>query len=209
MVGDREDYGPATIRGEGQARKPECPLSLEQVRQAMDRVGDATGKHVAVTACSLATEVENLYFGLDLPLWIEKGLVDYLAPMGDVHGYPDVDLRYYADLVKGTNCRLYPVLSTHPRYKTLAECTKNAYLYYSCGTDGLSIWDCQHGGSLWGPALRRLGHLDEINPQCPEMEPKAVPLTKIGILDLTDGHVPADYKRIGKLWSIHYSWHAH
>jgi hypothetical protein len=182
---------------------------MRQVRSAMDRVGKVAGKRLSVTACTFATEAENLYYGLDLPLWIDEGLVDYLAPMGLVHGCPEVDLTYYRHLVKGTTCLFYPMLPVHLRFKTPQECIKGAQQYFASGADGLSLWDCNPRQAVWGPVLRRLGHVEELDPGGEEPKPLPVPLHTLGDVDFRDGHIPKNYLRVGKDWSLNYVWHAH
>ena len=182
---------------------------MRQLRERMDDIGKAAGKRIVITAGSFATEAENVFYGLDLPLWIEEGLVDYLAPMGDVHGCPEIDVDYYAGLVKGTACKFYPQLPVRYRYKTPAGCVKGAHKYYAAGADGLSFWDCPHRQPLMFQTFRRLGHVDDLDPACEEPEPKTIPLRVLGHVDLRDGHIPLDYERVGKVWSLHYIYHAH
>jgi len=191
-----------------------APLTLfmRQVRQALDRVGHAAGKRLAVTACSFATEAENLYYGLDLPLWIKEGLVDYLAPMGIVHGCPEVDLSYYVRLVEGSPCRFYPMLPVLPgyvRFHTPELCLQSAREYFAGGAHGLSVWDCPTRPAVWGPVLKQIGHRARDDPAGSPPQSHHVHLQTLGHVDFRDGHIPADYQRIGKEWSLNYVWHAH
>jgi len=182
---------------------------MRQMRDAMDRLGETAGRRLNVTAISFATEAENIFYGLDLPLWIQEGLVDCLAPMGSVHGCPEVHLEYYANLVKGTGCEFLPFLPVRLKYNTAGECIRAAHRYYEAGADGLSLWDCAHRESVMGPTLRRLGHVEELDPQAEDPEPRLIPLLVLGDVDLRDGHIPKDYRRVGKDWSLHYIHHAH
>ena len=187
-------------------------LLMRQVRQAMDRVGKAAGKRIAVTACSFATEAENLYYGLDLPLWIGEGLVDYLAPMGIVHGCPEADLSYYARLVEGSDCQFWPIVPVLPGYIKFAtpeDCLDAARRYVAGGAHGLSLWDCPTAPGVWGPMFRRLGHLvGDGSSQAPPPA-RSVELHTLGPVDFRGGDIPADYKRVGKEWTLNYVWHAH
>ena len=182
---------------------------LRQLRQSLDRIGDAEGKRIEITAISLANEALNLYYGLDVRRWLDEGLVDVLAPMGDVHGFPEVDLAYYRQLLQGRTCRFYPFLPVDCRFNTTGQIIGGAHRYYAGGADGLSLWDCAHRESVRGPVLRRLGHVDELDPAGSEPPSTLHPIEILGHVDLRDGYIPVDYKRVGKDWSHHYIHHAH
>ncbi len=182
---------------------------MRQVRQSMDRIGQAEGRRIDITAISFATEATNQFYGLDLPLWLDEGLVDVLAPMGDWHGCPEVDLAYYRALLAGRDCQFLPFLPVDLRFKTTGECIAGAHRYFAAGADGLSLWDCVYRESVRGPVLRSLGHVEQLDPEGRDPPSKVHPLHVFGHADLRNGHIPVDYKRIGKGWSLHYVHHAH
>ena len=87
-----------------------------------------------------------------------------------------------------------------------------ALRYFENGADGLCLWD-SYGLDVrtsLGPAVRRLGHVDELRAAAdakhPDAGPKLIPLTSLGGCDLTVGQIPADCKRIYPQGVPHHAW---
>ena len=174
-----------------------------------------------MSATTHPTPEECLFFGLDLKTWIEEGLVDNLTPMGFSHGGKEVDFAFYRGLTQGTGCRFFPhlpyskelrdgrVYGTEPKIPAMRD---YALRYLENGADGLCLWD-SYGldvrASL-GPAVRRLGHVDELREAAAAERPdsglKLIPLTSLGGCDLTVRDIPVDNKRIYPHGAPHHAW---
>ncbi len=81
---------------------------MRRVRAALDEVGRKTGKRPALSA---TMEYRSyLEQGLDVERWVKEGLVDLISP--GVHGLGGTyfPIGEFAEMVKGTKCRLFPML---------------------------------------------------------------------------------------------------
>lgn len=149
---------------------------MREVRAAMDQEERAQGrsKRIEISAIVGGTERENLINGMDLPTWVNEGLVDTLIPYTSGPNYDSSvvawtdpkQLEFFANLVRGTSCILAPNLM--PRHMTPEDFRRRATTVYSAGAEHMFFWDCAGGSGranyrdMWN-ALRRLGHRDEID----------------------------------------------
>ncbi len=149
---------------------------MREVRTAMDQEGRAQGRseRIEISAIVGGTEGENLINGMDLPTWVNEGLVDTLIPYTSGPNYDSsvvawtdpTQLEFFVNLVRGTSCLLAPNLM--PRHMTPEDFRRRATTVYSAGADHMFFWDCAGGSGranyrdMWN-ALRRLGHRDEID----------------------------------------------
>ena len=144
---------------------------MRRVRSEMDAVGRERGKRVDITACVLGKEEDNMYFAMDIPSWVEEGLIDTLIPYSpaplampvatDTWATAD-QIAPFVDVVKGTSVVMAPNIM--PRQMSPEDFRRNASMLYGAGAENLFFWDC-NGRCTYKPswnALRRLGHRDEI-----------------------------------------------
>lgn len=117
---------------------------LEELRSALDKAGAAIGKRYSICAATFSLEKFNKRFGLDIPTWIEKGLVDELAPayMAYYTKYAKPDMAYYRRLVEGTRVEIRPFIVAWNLPNPTDLCNE-VLKYRSEGASGIAIWDLQ------------------------------------------------------------------
>jgi len=159
---------------------------MRELRQGMDEVGEELGRRLETSAITLATGDENTFYGLDVDAWVKEGLIDNLIPYpcrGD-KSEEEIDMGYYAKVTKGTGCKLYP--NVMPRRMPAEEFRSKAQTYYQAGADGLFFWDTnvRHDTTAMWDAIRRLGHVDELEEWAKkekrEEMPRTTELLKLG-----------------------------
>ena len=170
---------------------------VRELRAELDAVGKKVGKRIALSATTFATELANLFYGLDPETWVKEGLVDRLIPWGKIRGMGPPDMDYYRGVVEGSRTELRPHLRiwNDGTDRVYNELRKEALLLYESGATGLAIWDtCNFDGkSVMGPMLRRLGHIDELRAHVADEERQEVMIRKIDTLgneDLRVARVP-------------------
>ena len=150
---------------------------LREVRAMLDEVGKAQGRtipncyNVPVNAAPAhmpgeardSSLGESLFNALDVPAWIQEGLVDYLVV--HLHLYREHDgkavqpkIREVTSLARGTRTKV--LVDVYPRRMPPRQFRKVAMSYYEAGADGLSFWDAHNRyarASEWA-FIRRLGH---------------------------------------------------
>lgn len=139
---------------------------LRKSRKELDRIAsDRRLPRLRQLAVVLGTKSANDFFSYDVETWVKEGLVDILCPYPWVD-YPDrwlaqgfvkADVAYFARLVRGSRCRLYPMWlwgewRQHwtPDHIPISGYFEQAAQDYSLGADGLSVWDMVSGGSHGG-----------------------------------------------------------
>ena len=174
---------------------------MREVRIAMDEVSREQGRstRLAVAAIVLSSEAENLYYGMDLPVWVREGLVDTLIPYRLMPGLESAydswtdprDLDYFVELVRDSPVVLAPNLM--PRVMPPDELRRRSAGLYDVGATHLFFWDCVPGGrASYAPtwdALRRLGHREELTAWQqagqPSLASASLPLRQFGDWDLS------------------------
>lgn len=168
---------------------------LVEVRALLDETAAQQGRQVPykISLGTFAQEADNQRWGLDLPQWIQRGLVDDLAVTWFAYHTSfdktpgQIDMDYYQRLVKGTSTRVYPMVIAWKAGKPKAFCQKAAD-YLRAGASGLAIWDPQvHKG--WPDnspgnvfdVLSHLGHRDDLLrwAQTGPPQPLMTPLTRL------------------------------
>jgi len=152
---------------------------LRKVRKMLDEVAEEKGFKRIKMVHIVMGEGANRYYGFDVPKWIEEGLVDILFPYPWedyservlAQGYIDIDVKYFADLVKGTDVKVYPMWLTNnwrmgwvPDHIRTKDYFPLAMQQYADGADGISVWDFQTVLDVAFQADRwlRLGHKDQL-----------------------------------------------
>lgn len=139
----------------------EAPLMtamLGQIRQVLDQAGARRREPRRLLAVRLPDDLAACRrFGLDVPAWVEQGLVDVIMP-SQVHGV-DFDARVedFAKLCAGKPIRLLPTIQPGQppfTYSATEEFARRAYTlpqlrglvdsWYRNGATGISTFNFQH-----------------------------------------------------------------
>ena len=133
---------------------------MAELRQSMQEIGEARGRPLEISAHVLNDEETNLFYGLDVPAWIEQGLIDNLI------SYPwrdwEIDTAYFAQLTRGTMVKYYPEIM--PRTMAPETYRQRAMENYEAGAEGLCFWDTngRHQRLKEWSMITRLGHREEL-----------------------------------------------
>ena len=175
---------------------------MQEVRAAMDSLAQEQGRRrICVSAIVMASEEENLQMGMDLPAWIEQGLVDTIIPYTSAPALDSTqdswidpqDGAWFISITRDTACE--PAFNLLPRQMSAETYRRRAAGLYGIGAKRFAFWDCTpelraDGTSAWS-ALRRLGHRDEVLAWAgagePELGVGPVPVRKLAGWDLSYG----------------------
>ena len=133
---------------------------MAELRREMQEIGRARGRPLEISAHVLNNAESNLFYGLDVPTWVEQGLIDNLI------SYPwrdeEIDVDYFAQLTRSSSVRYCPEIM--PRTMPPATFRDRALEYYAAGADGLCFWDTngRHQRLKEWSMVRRLGHRDQL-----------------------------------------------
>ena len=160
---------------------------MRDVRAAMDEASGDRSRRIAVSAIVAASELENLMQGIDLATWVREGLVDTLIPYsarpnfrpffnepGGMVWTDATQLSFLRETVAGSSCLVAP--NVMPRVMSPEDYRRQAATIYGAGVDHLFFWDSAGGGCradfghAWN-AVRRLGHVDEVQAWVEAGEP--------------------------------------
>ena len=173
---------------------------MQEVREAMDSLAREQGRRrISVSAIVMASEEENLQMGMDLPAWIEQGLIDTIIPYTSVPALDSTqdswidpqDGAWFVSITEGTACEV--AFNLMPRQMSAETYRRRAAGLYGIGAERFAFWDCTpelraDGTSAWS-ALRRLGHRDEVLAWAgagePELGVGPVPVRKLAGWDLS------------------------
>ena len=164
---------------------------MRELRAELEAVGKKQKRtqRLAISAVVFREE-ENVLHGMDLPTWIQEGLVDTIIPYSSsvrLNSFVPAwekpeDVAYFVSLVEGTNCQLAPNLM--PRDLTAEEYRRKAHLLYGAGIKNFFFWD----GIERVRKASRLGHQQEVSDWIeagePAITPTATRLQKLGDWDL-------------------------
>ena len=164
---------------------------ITEIRALLDDTArtQGRGERYKISLGTFSTEADNRKFGFDLPLWIERGLVDDLGVAWFAHhtSFAQPDMAYYARLTKGTKVGVYPFVISWKPGKPQELCQK-VTAFYEAGASGIAIWDPQvengwterpHGNIF--DTLNRLGHREDIARWAKQGVPLplSIPLTRL------------------------------
>ncbi len=178
---------------------------MRDVRAAMDEASRGSSRRLAVSAIVTASEAENLMQGIDLAAWVREGLVDTLIPYSPRPDFrpffnesssmvwtDPAQLEFLLETVAGSSCALAP--NVMPRSMSPEDYRRQAAAIYAAGADNLFFWDSAGGGCranfghAWN-ALRRLGHVDEVQAWIaagePDLPQSSMPLREWAGWDLS------------------------
>lgn len=168
---------------------------LTEVRALLDETAAKQGRkeRYKISLGTFAQEADNQRWGLDLPAWIQRGLVDDLATTWFAYHTSftktpgKVDMDYYRRITKGTNTKAYPMVIAWKTGKP-AELCKNVAVHLLKGDPGVAIWDpqVQKGWPENSPGnvfdvLGHLGHRDDLLRWAKQgvPQPLMIPLTRL------------------------------
>ena len=168
---------------------------LIEVRALLDETAAKQGRteRYKISLGTFAKEPDNQKWGLDLPLWIQRGLVDDIAVTWFAYHTSfektpgQIDMDYYRRITKGTKTKAYPMVIAWKTGKPKELCQKAA-AYLLKGDPGVAIWDpqVQHGWPEKSPGsvfdvLGHLGHRDDLLRWAKNgvPQPLTVPLTRL------------------------------
>jgi hypothetical protein len=164
---------------------------LREIRGLLDEVAREQGRtqRYKISLGAFGTEADNQKFGIDLPRWVQAGLVDDLGVAWFAYhtSFSEPDMAYYNRITAGTNVGVYPFLVAWKSGMPKALCEK-VTKFYDQGADGIAIWDpsveagwtgSRHGNLF--DTLSRLGHREVIARWAKEGVPlpNVVPLTRL------------------------------
>ncbi|MES2595677.1 MAG: hypothetical protein V4662_10100 [Verrucomicrobiota bacterium] len=168
---------------------------LLEVRALLDETAKKQGRteRYKISLGTFAKEPDNVRWGLDLPNWIQKGLVDDIATTWFAYHTSftktpgQIDMEYYRRITKGTNTKVYPMVIAWKTGKPKELCQKAAG-YLVNGDAGVSIWDPQvmkgwpggEPGNVFD-VLGKLGSKDDLLrwAKTGTPEPLMIPLTRL------------------------------
>jgi len=124
---------------------------VAQIRSALDNESGPGGQRRLLGAHVFATIEECQYLGLDVPTWIEQGLVDYISPADCMYAEFNLPYQEWSMLTSGSNCQFYPSMmpwtSNIARYRTGQQPMDQdqqralAHTMYSQGANGISLYN--------------------------------------------------------------------
>ena len=164
---------------------------MQEVRSLLDETAQIQNRdqRYKISLGTFSKESDNQKFGLDLPNWIEKGLVDDLAVAWFAYhtSFSQPDMSYYKRLTANSNVGVYPFVISWKPGKPIDFC-KKVEAFYQGGATGIAVWDTSveagwsvapHGNIF--DTLSRLGHRDDVARWAKQGVPMplSVPLTRL------------------------------
>ena len=148
---------------------------MGDVRRVVDVAASKRGRHIAFGARVLPTLSGNLAVGMDVPSWVEQGLVDFVVPNVylDRQIDPDFPFEWLVDITRETECEVYPILQRGVRgldirdgrvassldvHASLEQYRAGAAAYWAKGADAIYVTFLR-----WPPGSEQRHILSEIH----------------------------------------------
>ncbi len=168
---------------------------MTEVRALLDETAVKQGRKTRykISLGTFAKEADNQKWGLDLPRWIQRGLVDDIAVTWFAYHTSfektpgQMDMDYYRRITKGTATKAYPMAIAWKTGKPKELCQKAA-AWLAAGDPGIAIWDPQvmKGWPDGAPGnvfdvLGKLGHREDLLRWSKNgvPQPLTIPLTRL------------------------------
>lgn len=124
---------------------------IQRIRAMLIERGRVNGTKFLLGARVFSTIAECRNLGLDVPTWIDDGLLDYVCPQDVMYCDFNLPLESWSALTRASECMLYPAIlpwtSYRARYRlgnkllSDATCRAMAQTFYGAGVDGISIFN--------------------------------------------------------------------
>lgn len=133
---------------------------VRTVRQTLDRIAQARGRRIEVSARVDETVEICLLDGFDVERWAQEGLVDILTVSNS--GGPEVEPEGFKRAVAGTPVRLYASLyPAHHAVKAFEECDEKtcagAMILWAKGFEAIETFNWFPYGSYQSGLLKEIG----------------------------------------------------
>ena len=153
---------------------------MQRLRAMLDRAGEERRQRLLLGVRVPTTLEECRHFGFDVPMWVEEGVVDYVAPTDYHYTNFNMKVEQFARIVRANdNCYLYPAIQAdvpgNCAIMTLDNYRAAVHNFYESGADGISthnydvyMWGQLRSRNYPGPAdmyPRALGYFNTLkNP---------------------------------------------
>lgn len=137
--------------GTGRERAGLMTDLVRRIRATLDEQGQAAGKRLRLGARVFSTIDECADLGLEVPLWIKEGLIDFVCPMDTMYNEFNLPFDTWAALTRDSDCMLYPGIhpwmSYRKRYQKMRQPISwsvhraLAHTMYASGADGISSYN--------------------------------------------------------------------
>ncbi|MCB1063113.1 MAG: hypothetical protein KDN20_09355, partial [Verrucomicrobiae bacterium] len=168
---------------------------MTEIRALLDETALKQGRteRYKISLGTFAKEADNQKWGLDLPTWIQRGLVDDIAVTWFAYHTSfetapgQIDMDYYRRITEGTQTKAYPMVIAWKTGKPKDFCQKVSD-FLAAGAPGVAVWDPQvHKGWPEGSpgnvfeVLGKLGHEEDLQRWAKDgvPQPLAIPLTRL------------------------------
>lgn len=153
--------------GKGVERGKLMTELLSRIRQMLEKKGRKRRKKLLLGARVFQTFQDCRSLGLEVPVWIRKGLIDYVSPADTMYCEPNASHEEFSRLCRPSKCLLYPGIlpwsSIRMRRRlggrpiTLEQQRAVAMNMYAAGADGIFFYN--HFVTLsWSPFYPHLLH---------------------------------------------------
>ena len=123
---------------------------MTEVRNLLDETAKEQGRKepYKISLGTFALEEDNRKWGLDLPEWIRRGLVDDIAVTWFAYHTSfektpgQIDMDYYRRITKDTKTKVYPMVIAWKTGNPKEFCAKTA-AWLEEGAPGIAVWDPQ------------------------------------------------------------------
>ncbi len=115
---------------------------MRKIRRMVEGAAQARGRPIVLGARVLPTLDGNRGMGMDVPAWLQEGLLDFVVP--NFYGYHHLDadfpFKWLVELARPTGCQVYPALQSRilgpdpaleHRVSPLMEYPAKHYHYYA------------------------------------------------------------------------------
>ena len=132
---------------EAREKTPVLTEFVREIRQLLDRLGDARGESLCLAARVRATEEANLALGMDVRTWLEEGLLDLVFPWTESFLFDqEMPIGWVVEAAAALKTPIYPMLGRSPyddrhHLPTIEMYRAAAANYRTMGADGLYLSD--------------------------------------------------------------------
>jgi len=140
--------------GEGKENAHLLTDFTRKARELLETAGQQRAHSRLILGVRVPQTLEECdYLGLDVAVWIEEGLVDYVVPSDFFYTDFNAKTEDFVELAKGTDCKIYPAIhpiicwGNEPGMMNRESYRAAAQNFYAYGADGLETYNYQYH---WG-----------------------------------------------------------